>query len=67
MKSERTVKDIEQELKDLYPKKELAYLDYLDNTGDNSGLRERFWDEFDNYRNQWNKLVKERKELIEAK
>ena len=63
---EKTIEDIEQEMKDLHPKKELAYMDYCDNTGDNSGLRERLWDEFEQYRDRWNELVEERlKTLIE--
>ena len=58
---ERTVEDIENEMRELHPKKELAYLDYCDNTGDTSGLRERLWSEFERYRNRWNVLVEERK------
>lgn len=61
---DKTVEDIENGMRDLFPKKELAYMDYLDNTGDTSGVRERLWDEFETYRKQWNALVIERKELI---
>jgi len=61
----KTVEDIENEMKDLYPKKELAYIDYSENSGDNSGIRERLWYEFEDYRNRWNKLVKQRKSLLE--
>lgn len=60
----RTIDDIENEMRDLYPKKELAYLDYLDNTGNNSGLRERLWKEFKQCQNQWNAFVGERKKLL---
>lgn len=62
--TERTIEDIENEMRELHPKKELAYMDYLDNTGDNSGLRERLWDEFERYRNRWNELVVLRKKLL---
>jgi len=61
---EKIVEDIEKEMTELYPKKELAYMDYLDNTGDNSGLRERLWREFEQYQDTWNKLVKHRKEVL---
>ena len=62
----RIVEDIENEMRDLYPKKELAYMDYSENTGDTSGLRERLWYEFEDYKNRWNKLVIERKELLRS-
>ena len=62
----RTIKDIEKELTELYPKKELAYIDYRDNIGSNDeAFRGRLWREFDDYRNKWNKLVEERKVLLE--
>ena len=60
---QKTIDDIEKEMKELYPKKELAYIDYLDNTGDNSGLRERLWSEFERHRDRWNDLVAERKKM----
>ena len=60
----RTVEDIETEMCRLFAKKEIAYVDYFDNTGDTSGLRERLWDEFSKYRDRWNDLVVERKELL---
>ena len=63
---ERTVESIENEMRELRPKKELAYLDYQDNTGDSSGLRERLWDEFEHLRDRWNKLVDERKRLLDT-
>jgi len=62
--TERTVKEIENEMRELYPKKEMAYLDYSENTGDNSGFRERLWDEFSRYRDRYNELVIERKKLL---
>lgn len=61
--SKRTVEQIEKEMRELYPKKEVAYQDYRDNTGD-SELAPRLWSEFNEYRNQWNKLVAERKLLL---
>jgi hypothetical protein len=63
-KMERTVWDIENEMRELYPKKEIAYIDYSENIGDTSGLRERLWNKFEQYRNQWNGLVKERKRIL---
>lgn len=60
----RTIDDIENEMRDLYPKKELAYLDYLDNTGNNSGSRERLWEEFKRCQDRWNAFVGERKKLF---
>ena len=60
----RTIDNIEKEMLDLHPKKELAYMDYLDNTGNTSGLRERLWDEFERYCDMWNVLVNERKRLL---
>ena len=57
----RTVREIEKEMTLLYPKKELAFIDYHDNMGDKE-LSSRLYDEFDRLRIQWNKLVAERKE-----
>lgn len=59
----RTLKEIEQEMKELYPKKELTYIDAQDNRGDSETF-DRLWREFNNYRNQWNKLVAERKKIL---
>ena len=65
MDKKRTIKDIEKELTGLYPKKEIAYQDYRDNTGSNdAGFRNRLWREFKEYQNQWNNLVDERKMLL---
>ena len=60
----KTVGEIEGKLKDLYPRMQLAYLDYRDNTGDNTGLRERLWAEYKYYEGHWNKLVDERYTLL---
>lgn len=60
----RTISEIERELQELYPKKELAYLDYVDNTGNTSGLRERLWNEFVQLKTHWNILIVERKRLL---
>ena len=59
----RTIKKIEAELTELYPKKELAYIDYTDNRGD-SETAEQLYDEFKVLRDEWNSLVAERKELL---
>ncbi|KKM94775.1 hypothetical protein LCGC14_1194870 [marine sediment metagenome] len=65
MNNKQTIKDIEKELTDLYPKKELAYQDYRDNSGSNDDeLRNRLWGDFKVYRDQWNKLVDESREKI---
>ena len=61
---EKKIQDIEKEMTSLYPEKELAYMDYLDNTGDNSGFRERLWDEYETLRDRWNKLVLERRTIL---
>jgi len=63
----RSIQDIENEMRELYPKKELAYIDYSENTGDTSGICDRLWGEFEVLRDRWNTLVDERKELVEAK
>lgn len=60
----RAVEDIEDEMRELYLKKEIAYLDYSENMGNTSGLRERLWEEFKQYRNLWNDLVEERKRIL---
>ena len=59
----RTVKSIEKEMTELYPKKELAYIDYRDNAGDEE-TGPRLFQEFEAYRNRWNQLVTERKALL---
>lgn len=59
----KRIKAIEKELRELYPKKELAYQDYRDNAGDEE-TGSRLWCEFTEYRNRWNKLVDERKVLL---
>ena len=63
MKKKRTVKDIEKEMTELYGKKELAYIDYTDNAG-NVDTARRLWWEFVEYRDEWNKLVAERKAVL---
>ncbi len=57
--TERTIDIIEKEMEDLHSKKELAYLDYRDNSGGDDFIRERLWAGFEHYRNRWNELVKE--------
>ena len=63
--AEKTIQDIEKEMKEIHPEKELAYMDYCDNTGDNTGLREHLWDKYDDLRNRWNVLVVIRKKLLD--
>ena len=65
-RKKRTVKDIEKEMIELRPKKNVAYEDYLDNTGDEE-LANRLWGEFLEYRNRWNDLVAERKTLLKKR
>lgn len=50
-------------MKDLYPKKELAYIDYHDNAGD-VDTGGRLWKEFEVLKDEWNKLCVERKALL---
>lgn len=50
-------------MKDLYPKKELAYIDYSDNIGDKDTARQ-LWDEFVELKDKWNRLCVERKTLL---
>lgn len=64
--TDRTIEDIENEMRELYPKKELAYIDYRENTGD-SETADRLFAEFRQYRDKWNALVEERKELLERR
>lgn len=61
----KNISEIERELQELYSRKELAYLDYTDNTGNTSGLRERLWNECVRLNDYWNTLVVERKRLLE--
>lgn len=61
-KKKRTIKNIEKEMSELYPKKELAYIDYTDNRGDED-IRNQLWGEFIPLRDKWNKLVAERKAI----
>ncbi len=63
MKKKRTINNIEKEMKELYPKKELAYIDAQDNRGDSETFN-RLWEEFEDYKRQWNKLVEKRKVLL---
>ena len=63
MKPKKRIKAIEKELRELYPKKELAYIDYTDNAGD-AETGGRLWCEFTEYRDKWNKLVDERRTLL---
>ena len=61
----KNVKEIEKQLEELYPKKEVAYQDYRDNSGDSS-IRDRLWSEFVEYRDEWNELVEQRKKLLKT-
>ena len=54
--ADRTPEDIEKELKELHPKKELAYIDYTENAG-SSSHREMFWNRYKNLQDRWNELV----------
>ena len=49
----RTKRKIKKEMKELYPRKELAYMDAKENQSD------RLWDDFRSLRDQWNILVDE--------
>lgn len=62
--SDRTVKDVDKEMTYLYPRKERAYSDYMDDRSD-TVTAGRVWAEFCKLRHQWNALVEERKRLIE--
>lgn len=59
----RTPQDIEKELRELHPKKEIAYMDYMDNTG-SSSHRDMFWDIYKDYQDRWNELVTLRNGLL---
>ena len=60
----RELYDIENEMRELQPRKELAYIDYSENTGSDDDTRDRLWREFDRLRERWNTLVEERKALL---
>lgn len=62
----RTVKDIEKEMTELWGKKELAYIDMMDNAGGGCEV-DHLRDEFTAYKNKWNELVKERKQLLKTR
>ena len=66
MKKKRTVKDIENEMTELRPEKDLAYEDYRDNSGDKE-TGTRLFGEFRVLRDKWNSLVAERKKIMEGK
>lgn len=60
---DKSLQDIENEMKDLRPEKELAYIDYAENAG-NSWLRDQLWNRFESLQNDWNNLVKLREKLL---
>ena len=53
----RTKREIEKEMRELFPKKELAYMDARQNEG--GGIADRMWMEFRTLRDRWNDLVDE--------
>ena len=60
----RTLREIEDEMKELRSLKDLAYFDYMDNSGDRE-TGPRLWAEFDGLRRKWNALVVERKTALD--
>ena len=56
---------IEDELRNLNPRVELAYMDYLDNTGSGE-YADWFFKEYDVLRKRWNELVRQRKALLDG-
>jgi len=52
-----SIMDIYKEMREVFPKKELAYMDYTENTGADRDFRERMWDEFTSLRDYWNSLL----------
>ena len=61
----RDLKEIDKEMRALFPQKELAYADYRDNTG--SSIAGNLWDDFVQYRDRWNLLVDEYEALKNKK
>lgn len=61
----KDIQNIESEMEKLYPQKELAYIDYKDNAGDEE-TADRLFVEFKILRDKWNKLVAKRKVLLEV-
>lgn len=64
-KIKQRIKEIEKEMKELFPKKEMAYNDYINNVGSDELTYDHLWEEFRELRDRWNRLVVERKELLE--
>jgi len=60
-KINRTLKQNTKEMRELQPKKDLAYIDASDNVG-----VDYLWDEFRAYRDKWNELAAERRKLLKA-
>lgn len=60
----RTKQEIEKEMEELLPKKELAWIDYQDNSGGDEDTKEHLIQTFREYRDRWNRLVAERKQVI---
>lgn len=60
----RSLEEIEDEMMVLYPKKTMARIDFEENSGDNTGLRDRLYREYKQYADHWNALVDERNAVI---
>jgi len=60
----RSLTEIEAEMTELYPKKEIAKIDYFENVGSQEELRDRFLIEYKKFAEQWNALVDERRRIL---
>ena len=58
-----TLREIENEMRELKPDMDISYLDYSENTGD-SEIADRLWHIFKAQKNRWNELVEKRNELL---
>ena len=60
----KSLTEIEAEMTELYPKKEIAKIDYFENVGSQEELRDRFLIEYEKFAEQWNALVDERRRIL---
>jgi len=60
-----TLREIENEMRELIHKKNISYSDYLENRGNREDA-ECLYDVFEVQKNRWNELVKKRNELLNS-